>query len=173
MRRTKRSSGHMGSEGRRLFNAWMDRIASRRSANNGVKAISSSAATVRATASPFRSSPRTTGLSGDRSRRGTASRTMRNGWTERGRSDVAMDEDELKELQDPNTWQDMEDDKRPPVKPSRVIVSVAFPRSDFDLVSEAADEHGMKMSEFVRNAAIERARATVAESVAVSLSGDV
>lgn len=85
----------------------------------------------------------------------------------------AVDENELRELQDPETWESTDNDKRPPVKSGRAIVSVAFSRNDFELVSEVARESGMKTSEFIRDAAIRRALEKTAGSFVVSVSGAV
>ncbi len=80
-----------------------------------------------------------------------------------------MDTDELNELQSPDTWQG-DGEVRSPVKSPRVIVSVGFSRDDFQRVAEYAHRAGMKTSEFIRTAAIERAngRARV-----ISVSGNV
>ncbi len=63
------------------------------------------------------------------------------------------DEQELKELQDEESWDD-EGEVRPAVKPQRAVVSVAFSRDDFERVATYARRHGMKTSEFIRNAAL-------------------
>jgi hypothetical protein len=65
-----------------------------------------------------------------------------------------MDERELQELQDPVTWEADTDDRRPPVKSPRAVVSVAFSRDDLEQVASAARESGMRTSEFIRNAAL-------------------
>ena len=44
----------------------------------------------------------------------------------------------------------------PPVKPTRAIVSVAFSRSDFDELADHAERTGMKLSEFIREAALKQ-----------------
>lgn len=64
--------------------------------------------------------------------------------------------EELTELQDPDTWEDDEDPIRPAVKSPRAIVSVAFAREDFENVADFAEQNGMKISEFIRRAALER-----------------
>ena len=43
-------------------------------------------------------------------------------------------------------------------KPARAVVSVAFQRADFELVSESAEREGMRTSEFIRIAALEKSR---------------
>ena len=47
----------------------------------------------------------------------------------------------------------------PPARKARAIVSVAFPGADFDYVSEAARNARMKISHFIRAAALEKADA--------------
>ena len=66
-----------------------------------------------------------------------------------------LTQEELAELQDPDTWEDG-GIVRPAVKSPRAIVSVAFSREDFDNVAAYAERHGMKTSEFIRRAALER-----------------
>src|SRR5687767_10166289 len=63
-----------------------------------------------------------------------------------------MEEQELKELQDPQNWEEVEAEVRR--SPSRAVVSVAFPRDDFRQVVEYAESHGMKTSELIRKAAL-------------------
>ncbi len=84
-----------------------------------------------------------------------------------------MDELEVKELQDPETWESTENDTRAPATSGRAVVSVAFSRSDFELVSETARDAGMKTSAFIRDAAIRRASDTTPVSVVLSVSGGV
>ena len=62
------------------------------------------------------------------------------------------------ELRDESTW-DFENAEQlpPPARKARAIVSVAFPGADFDYVSEAARNARMKISHFIRTAALEKA----------------
>jgi hypothetical protein len=77
--------------------------------------------------------------------------------------------EELAEWQDPATWEDDEDPVRPPVHSPRAIVSVAFSRDDFIAVADYASRHGMKTSEFIRRATLERLSSNGQEaSVAVT-----
>jgi len=69
------------------------------------------------------------------------------------------------ELPDPETWDFENAVTLPPVKNPRAIVSVAFPGDDFDMVSDAADRLGMRLSEFIRRAAIDHARGAPAPDV--------
>ena len=68
-----------------------------------------------------------------------------------------MNDERIEELKDPNEWDFESAEVHRPVKKPRAIVSVAFPREDFELVSERASQLGMKTSEFIRVAAIEKA----------------
>ena len=74
--------------------------------------------------------------------------------------------------QDGNDEWDLEGaEKRPAVKHPRAVVSVAFRRNDFETVAAAADRFGERLSEFIREAALARARPQKQENVSVSLSG--
>lgn len=80
--------------------------------------------------------------------------------------------EELAELQDPATWEDETEAVRPAVKSLRAIVSVAFSREDFENVADYAKRHGMKISEFIRQAALDRMTPQQGGGV-VSVSGPV
>jgi hypothetical protein len=67
-----------------------------------------------------------------------------------------MDERELRELEDESSWDDEGITVHPPVKNPRSIVSVAFSTADFTRVAQHARQKGMKLSEFIRTAALER-----------------
>ena len=56
-----------------------------------------------------------------------------------------------------NSTEEVESVPPAPRDLARVIVSVGFGREDFDLVADAADSDGMKLSEFVREAAVSAA----------------
>jgi hypothetical protein len=81
-----------------------------------------------------------------------------------------MSESEEREYQDPTTWEHGDNDRREPVKNTRAIVSVAFARSDFEFVAEAARREAMRTSEFIRTAAMERAEEQSKRAVVVSAS---
>lgn len=68
-----------------------------------------------------------------------------------------MDKKHPRDLENPENWDFEQPETRAPVKPSRVVVSVAFQRDDFTMVSEYAERVGKKTSEFIREAAIEKA----------------
>ena len=63
---------------------------------------------------------------------------------------------QLRELEDPATWE-AAGEAHPAVASPRAVVSVAFPREEFGRVAEAARARGMKLSAFIREAAVERA----------------
>jgi len=62
-------------------------------------------------------------------------------------------------LENPESWDYDNAQARGPVKSPRVVVSVAFPHEDFVTVSECAERSGKKTSEFIREAALEKAKA--------------
>ncbi len=67
-----------------------------------------------------------------------------------------LTKDEIEELQNPETWEDMTERTQSATRPARAVVSVAFARDDFETVVEAAKQCGMKTSEFIRQAALEK-----------------
>ena len=75
-----------------------------------------------------------------------------------GESASSGRDEELDDLQNPENWDWDTAERRPGSASARAIVSVAFARQDFDLVSEAAQRSGMKTSEFIRTAALSRAK---------------
>lgn len=86
-----------------------------------------------------------------------------------------MDDNELKELRNPENWE-VDGDPRPPIKAPRAIVSVAFSREDYENVVEAAKNQGAKTSEFIRRAALDaigQQRASDRAPQLVSASGFV
>jgi hypothetical protein len=68
-----------------------------------------------------------------------------------------MNKEDGGELEMAETWDFEQPIVREPVKVSRVVVSVAFRREDFARVSAYAEQVGKKVSEFIREAAIEQA----------------
>lgn len=84
-----------------------------------------------------------------------------------------MDRAELDEVQHPETWTDEAEGARPAVKAPRAVVSVAFSRDDFQQVAASAKQHGMKTSEFIRRATLERVSSGQGQAVVVSISGAV
>jgi hypothetical protein len=61
------------------------------------------------------------------------------------------------ELESPENWDYENIQTKEPVKAPRVIVSVAFKRKDFTIVSEYAKHLGKKTSEFIRDTALDQA----------------
>ncbi len=61
------------------------------------------------------------------------------------------------DLSNPSNWDFSSAEERTPVKQSRSIVSVAFAQEDFELVAGRAEQMHMKLSAFIREAAIEKA----------------
>jgi hypothetical protein len=68
-----------------------------------------------------------------------------------------MHEKELRDLQDPNSWDDESAAVHPAVESPRAVVSVSFSREDLQSVAEFARSHGKKVSTIIREAALERA----------------
>jgi hypothetical protein len=68
-----------------------------------------------------------------------------------------MSEERDEELEREDTWDYEREEVRGPVRATRVVVSVAFRRDDFEPVSQYAERIGKKISEFIREAAIEKA----------------
>jgi hypothetical protein len=62
-----------------------------------------------------------------------------------------------RELQNPESWNFGPSERRPGVKNARAVVSVAFARDDFERVAETARRAGKRTSEFIRQAALEKA----------------
>ena len=71
-----------------------------------------------------------------------------------GRRGEMMDDKEREELHNPESWGWERAESRPGRKKRRAVVSVAFNREDFDLVAAFAERAGMKLSQFIRSAAI-------------------
>ncbi len=60
-------------------------------------------------------------------------------------------------LKNPENWDFDHVETKGPVKAPRVVVSVAFRSKDYTTVSERARRLGKKTSEFIRDAALEKA----------------
>lgn len=69
-----------------------------------------------------------------------------------------MDKKLEKDLENPESWDYKSLQTRQPVKSPRVVVSVAFSREDFAVVSQFAERLGKRTSEFIREAALEKAK---------------
>jgi hypothetical protein len=64
------------------------------------------------------------------------------------------DDRQREQLQNPEDWDWDRAESRPGRKKPRAVVSVAFKRDDFETVAGFAERAGMKLSEFIRSAAI-------------------
>jgi hypothetical protein len=69
------------------------------------------------------------------------------------------------------TWDLDAAEARPAVRNRRAVVSVAFPSEDFKKVSQAAERAKMKISEFIREAAIAMAEPNRPPSTMVVFAG--
>ena len=68
--------------------------------------------------------------------------------------------EEEKELQDAGTWDFSRAVVSPGTQKARAVVSVAFARDDFEQVASAARQSEMKTSEFIRGAALAKAKSS-------------
>jgi hypothetical protein len=84
-----------------------------------------------------------------------------------------MSWEELEELQSAETWEGTGETVRPSPKSARAIVSVAFSREDFETIAEYARQHGMKTSEFIRRATLDKVTPKREEPVVFSVTGAV
>ncbi|MCH7812208.1 MAG: ribbon-helix-helix protein, CopG family [Chloroflexi bacterium] len=73
------------------------------------------------------------------------------------------------ELQDPANWEGAEDVEPTPRK-ARAVVSVSIGAEDLARIAEVAERLNMKLSEFIRTAALEKVEGSVAAAPTVSLS---
>ncbi len=83
-----------------------------------------------------------------------------------------LSQEELEELQNPDSWEDA-GTVRPAARSPRAVVSVAFSREDFEDVAGYAKLHGMKISELIRRAVLERVTPDQQRAVVLSVSGGV
>ncbi len=67
-----------------------------------------------------------------------------------------MNKNKNSELERLDNWDVDKAEVKLPVKPSRLVVSVAFQRDDFELVSKHAALLGKKTSQFIRDTVIEK-----------------
>ena len=83
-----------------------------------------------------------------------------------------MDSEQLRALESAEEWDFEHASKRPGVKGRRAVVSVAFPRDEFEVVDEGAERSGEKLSEFIRKAALNRASRHSAIAATALSGGD-
>lgn len=81
--------------------------------------------------------------------------------------------DNTRDLESEENWDFDQAEVHPPAKRNRAVVSVAFPRPAFEQVSRAAEIAGARVSEFIREAALEKASRQTEEAVLASVSGAV
>jgi len=80
--------------------------------------------------------------------------------------------DHVNDPMESGEWEDGgEAEIRQPVKSPRAVVSVSFSATDLERVSDEARRCGMKLSEFVRTAALESANRSQGGSAVTSSSG--
>jgi hypothetical protein len=69
-----------------------------------------------------------------------------------------MNEEEIRDLENSENWDLDNAEKHAGSKSARVVVSVAFRRDDFVHVTQGAERAGMRTSEYIREAALEKAK---------------
>ena len=57
--------------------------------------------------------------------------------------------------------QDEDRQSYPATRPTRAVVSVAFSRADFDAIADDAERNGLRISEYIREAALRELRGPV------------
>ena len=67
-----------------------------------------------------------------------------------------MTDKRLKELEKEENWDYEHAQRRPGHKKARAVVSVAFPRDDFDEVASQAERAGKPVSTFIRDVVLRR-----------------
>ena len=67
-----------------------------------------------------------------------------------------MDEDELRELQDPTAWDYEHAQVLPPAADAGAVVAVRFAADEFERVSRCASEANMSLTAFIRDAVREK-----------------
>jgi hypothetical protein len=76
-----------------------------------------------------------------------------------------MNDDEIAQLQDEDEWDFETAERQRAPRGRRTIVSVGFKPAEFSVVAAAAEQHDRPLSQFIREAAIERARERDTERV--------
>ena len=75
------------------------------------------------------------------------------------------------DLQNEGQWDFGAAESRPGVSRPRAVVSVAFAREDFNKVAECAESHAKRVSEFIREAALEKVASSALPVFTSSTSG--
>ena len=83
---------------------------------------------------------------------------------------MTMSDEEVQNLEDPRAWDQENAVTVRPKRKVRAVVSVAIPAEAFDQISESAERAGMKLSEFIRDAAMEKT-ASLSRMESIELSG--
>ena len=86
-----------------------------------------------------------------------------------------MSDDDITQLQDESEWDFEAGERQRAPRGHRAVVSVSFKTADFTLVSEAARKRDQLLSQFIREAALDRAReretvTIVHETVTINMS---
>lgn len=74
----------------------------------------------------------------------------------RKEKNMGRDRKEEEDLQNPDNWDFEQAEEQLPVRRARAVVSVAFSRDDFERIADFAESNDMKISEMIRNAALDR-----------------
>jgi len=69
-----------------------------------------------------------------------------------------MDDEKLRDLESESTSDFDNAERISPAKRPRTVVSVSFSREEIELVASDADRNGTKLSAYIRNAAVGKAR---------------
>ncbi len=69
-----------------------------------------------------------------------------------------MNDDEIAKLEDEDEWDFATAESRRAPRGNRAVVSVGFRTDDFTLVAEAARNKDQPISQFIREAALDKAR---------------
>ena len=75
---------------------------------------------------------------------------------------MSWDEQELAELEDPATWED-ESITLPPAQNPGAVVAVRFTSEEVGRLERTATANGLRITEFIRQAALDRATASAAD----------
>jgi hypothetical protein len=78
--------------------------------------------------------------------------------------------EDVSELEQESAWEDEPFAVLKPQKPPRAVVSVAFAREDFARIARCARANGMKTSEFIRAAALDRLNGKASASATVEIT---
>jgi uncharacterized protein (DUF1778 family) len=80
-----------------------------------------------------------------------------------------MNDEEIAQLQNDDEWDFESAERQRAPRGHRAVVSVGFKTADFTLVAEAARKRDQPLSQFIREAAVDRARGRDAQVTAVQI----